>query len=431
MRDRAVGRLTAQPPAALVWMLLEEEFGFAQRAIKEAGPRVVPALVAALDDPRFHVKVRPEVNERAHVFEQRSAPLESLLDCLYEYAPAEAAAKVAPLINDVDDDIRKAAARVIGAIGTDACVEPLARCCQDRDDSVRLFAVYGVDRALRLGRMTDGFRAGAYRAMLPLVSQRGSAAGHAARCLLTLDRSAAVKVMTRPANLVAGVEGLHDVLRALREADVQVDHRPLLKLVDSLETRAGEYPNAYVLSEALRLLARTQSPDAEATLQRCAGSPSGQVREAALQGMAERKGIIDPFNYAWAELEARGWDRLEPAQRDVLAVREYLAQVSNGGLSQYFVNSTGSRWRLAEVGLREIGSAVLLSVLRRAVEKFGVEAPSEVDAVRHRQLAAVVRQGGDDVFRELDDVQHKDEEFVESLLWLHILRHPSEFRSHK
>ncbi len=429
-RDRAVADLVTLPPADLVAMLLEEDFDLPRRAIEESGPKVVPGLLAALEDPRFRVKVPPEVKARTHVLSSRSEPLETVLRCLVEHAPVAALPRVAPLVRDADEDIRRAAARLLGAIGTDACVESLMIACEDEKDFVRSSAMSGVAQAVETGRATAGFRAGAYRAILPLLYRRDrTVSGDAPRCLLALDRAAAIKVMTRPENLVAGVEGLQYVLRALREAKVSVDEGALLKLAESLEGQLKEYPAEYVVAEVAMLLARANSPAAEAMLRRCATSPSAKVRDAVFEGLAERAGIVDPYGYAFGQLDALGWERITPAQRHVLAVRQYIDQVNNGGFSQYFVNSPGGNWRLAEVGLSEMGSTVLLSILRRAVAKFGDASPSEDDDVRHRQLAKLVKQQGDDVFSELDSALYKDEEFAESLLWRYILKHPSDFKS--
>ena len=55
MRDAEVTALAKRPSHRLVEMMLQDpdQFGTPTRAICEAGPRIVPALLAAISDPRF------------------------------------------------------------------------------------------------------------------------------------------------------------------------------------------------------------------------------------------------------------------------------------------------------------------------------------------------------------------------------------------
>ncbi|MDE0934603.1 MAG: hypothetical protein OSA89_01700 [Mariniblastus sp.] len=55
MRDAEVTALAKRPARRLVEMLLQDpdQFGTPTRAICEAGPQAVPALLAAITDPRF------------------------------------------------------------------------------------------------------------------------------------------------------------------------------------------------------------------------------------------------------------------------------------------------------------------------------------------------------------------------------------------
>jgi HEAT repeat protein len=428
-RERAIERLKQVPPAKLVARLLDDDWIAPSRAIREVGPAVVPALIAAIGDKRFRVRVDSTGKAPKSALFHRSEPLETVLDCLGAYAPAQAVPHVAPLVRDPNKRVRKAAALLLGEIGVDACVEPLAVCCKDEDDYVRSYAMMGVLRALEAGRVTEGFRAGMYQAIVPLLSIRDSTvSGDAPRCLLGLDRAAAIELMTRAENFRPGVVGLRYVLTAFREKHVRVEESQLLSLAEALEPKAQEYPEDYQLSEVVRLIAREDSPVATAMLRRMATSPSMRVREAALQGMAERLGIVEPLPVVWRAIDAHGWERITPAQRHVAAVRDFVDQVNNGGVSQYFVNSYGAQWRYAEEGLRAMGSDVWLSVLRRAVEKFGPDGPSTDHDVRHEQLAKLETEE-EDVFGELTSELYADKRAIDELLWQYILKHPSDFKA--
>jgi len=399
----------------------------AKRALKMAGSAVVPALTAALADPRFRRKTDTEHQNGLHLLLRRSQPIVTVLDCLVHLSPREAVPAVAPLVEDEDTEVRKETALLLGSLGSDSAASPLTRSLRDNDDYVRSYAMMGILRAIEADRVTDAFRAAAFEAVKPLVFRSDrTVGGEAPKCLLALDRDRAILFLTHQDRLVLGSEGLNDALRALREADVVVDERPLLQLVSALEGKVEAYPNDYVVGEALRLLAKIDSESARGAITCGTQSPSSRVREDATQALAATHGILEPFGVAFDRLDAVGWPGLTEAQRKVLAVRVLIDQVENGGFSQYFVNSYGAQWHNAEVGLDAIGAIEDLALFRQATAMFGSNGPSTDDDRRHRELARVV-ENNDDIFSPLEEQFYKDEQDREVLLLRYIIAHPSDF----
>jgi hypothetical protein len=150
------------PPDKLVDQLLMEnpDCDFAERAIQEYGPRIAPALVAAIDDPRF-LQERPSAG-----YMRRTIPLLNVLDCLKHYASAEAVPAVAPLVMHKDRDFRNGAALILGASGSDEAIGPLRAALSDEDDYVRSYAMTGILKAVAANLAEPDFKSAMFDAVL-------------------------------------------------------------------------------------------------------------------------------------------------------------------------------------------------------------------------------------------------------------------------
>ncbi len=91
------------------------------------------------------------------------------------------------------------------------------------------------------------------------------------------------------------------------------------------------------------------------------------------------------------DLGDRGVDRLAREERHVFAVTVLFMEVTNGGLDQFFFNSTGDLALDARDGLAEIGPAPLADVYNCALAAFPHGTPSRDRATRQAQLADIDR----------------------------------------
>ncbi|MBI4581454.1 MAG: DUF4375 domain-containing protein [Planctomycetes bacterium] len=428
-REEMVACLAKESPEKLVPMLLDDQLlPVVQPAICEAGPAVVPHLIAALADPAYRTPVDEETQSSVHVFFRRSAPIVTVLRCLAEYAPPAAVASVAPLVTDPNQQIRQHASLLLGAIATDDAIDSLSEALADDDDYVRSYAMMGVLQAMDAGRGSPRFRKAVFDAIVPLVWRDDIASsGDAPKCLLRLDRQRAVSVLTGPEALSPGREGLMYVLRALKEDRVPIDGDDLLRLIEAIEPETTEHHDARVLAEALQLLARVDADKSQAAIRRGLESKSQKVREGAAKALAASKSITEPFRIAFGRLEKAGWNGLTPSQRHVLAVRILIDEVKNGGFEQYFVNSSGDHWADAVAGLEAVGATRVHALTQEAISHFGAGGPSIDTDKRHRQLARLVKKQGK-VFSHLEDTFYKDEDGIEVCLLQYIVDHEVDFR---
>lgn len=82
----------------------------------------------------------------------------------------------------------------------------------------------------------------------------------------------------------------------------------------------------------------------------------------------------------------------------VVDVMDVEAEVTNGGLHQFFFNEAGDRAAASVSALREIGARAAASIVAEACSRFPSGAPDSDRATRQRQLETLAP----DAFEDLD-----------------------------
>jgi hypothetical protein len=97
---------------------------------------------------------------------------------------------------------------------------------------------------------------------------------------------------------------------------------------------------------------------------------------------------LDWFNREfWATLQARGVASLSPLQRDALCVMSFQAELNNGGMHQYLLNSSGDFAKETQDVFRRIGAEKAARILEEANAFFGPDGPS---TDRETRMAALL-----------------------------------------
>ncbi len=85
---------------------------------------------------------------------------------------------------------------------------------------------------------------------------------------------------------------------------------------------------------------------------------------------------LDWFNREfWRTLHGPGVGSLSRLQRDALCVMNFQAELNNGGMHQYLLNSSGDFAKETPDVFRRIGAAEAASILEEANAFFGPEGP--------------------------------------------------------
>lgn len=428
-RDATTALLAKLPSDQLVEELLDDDgHDLVRKAIKLNKGACVDSLLRAVSDPRFR---RPSKTEDVHVMLMRSMPLESVVQCLGDLHPARAVPALAPLINDANVSLRKHAAFALGKIATPDAIDPLTLALRDTDQYVCTFALMGITEGAKRAATPPEFRGPAFGLVQPFAfHDYYDIARHATACLLALHRTRATQFLTSPDSLTLDRPGLEDRLRELREARVKVDESALLRLIHIVQsTNIDGYDDA--LAELLRHLAHSAPSTTPEVFERFAHSESKDVREAAVEALAIAMGVTDPYGFGFDQLDKHDWEGVPNSMRLALAVRIFIDQVNNGGFSQYFLNSSGQRWRDTLEGLEAIRAGRDLALLKKAVALFGEEPPDRDDMKRHEQLAAFWNETNDDPFDSLDSEFYRDPDGREILLMRFIVQHATDFKPAK
>ncbi len=220
-------------------------------------------------------------------------------------------------------------------------------------------------------------------------------------------------------------ENLHNVLRALREADVTIAEDTLLRIISVVENETSRSAHRSH-GEALMMLAASGAAAADVTIRSAIEHPEQRVREYAAKALLLAQGLENPVDKVWDKYRDEGWQNLSIAQRHVLAVRILTDEVKNGGFLQYFVNSSGDNWPDAEKGLVAIGANNDLQIFREALARFSAGEPSVDRRLRHKQTAEIAKQS-DRPFEALEKQFFKDSDAREVLLMKYITKHAEYF----
>jgi HEAT repeat protein len=417
----------------------------AKACLAKEGHRIVPIVLKALADSRIPSTRYQKGNWHAT---HDNSPLETFTDLLDPFGPLAAVPLLAPLVAHPDPSFRKYAAIALGNIGNDDCIEPLCIALADKDDYVRCFALMGIRRGISAKRATPRLLEAMFTQLVPLLSRNYPCPGRMRRwcfawlsrlrrllglptysithggfstheetpkCLLEIDRDKAIGLLLDERVFSVRNEYLYRVLEALNETEAPIPFDKMRALLAELRPTIHEYFIASSVGELLQALARAGTPEARELIQDALHWGNERIQETATQALARLEGISDPTGHVLKRLEKRGFKRLTKVQKVFYCVWLLNTEVCNGGLAQYFVNSSGNLAHLTLKALRVLGACHTEAILEQAMKLFGVSGPAKNRNERHEQLAAVFADKESNL-RALDDEFYKDQDGLATML---------------
>jgi HEAT repeat protein len=399
--------------------------GWGEKAILDSlGARVHPAIIAILKD----ASVRAKLTVPTGTFLQPEAPLNRLCDLLDKHPPSAVVEPLVPFLADPTSRIRKDVALVIGNVGLPESVAPLRKAFADPDEYVRSYALIGLKRAMEEERLDERCQRELFDDLQELIA-RGENADKAAGLLLEFDAARATEFFLSPAIFKSSSRSLHHALEAMAEEEIPVPRDRLLALISELEASPLEYPRTYTLAGALRLLGQHQQEEDRALLEARTSHAEERVAEGAAAGLIASHGLEGFRERLWDKEDEEGFAALSVPQQHFSAVTMLDSEVNNGGLEQYFVNSSGDHWRDALAGLEAMGFRRRLAHFKEAVKKFGENGPSTDREIRQQQVAKLVR-ADEAVFDALEEGNEGDgtPEVVDLLAKRYAIQHAEAFR---
>jgi hypothetical protein len=118
--------------------------------------------------------------------------------------------------------------------------------------------------------------------------------------------------------------------------------------------------------------------------------------------------------------------RLTTAQRTVYCISSFHREVLNGGLSQYFFNSSGDYAHEVLRGFLEIGALSCAELLKDAIDSWPEETVPKNRETRDEMLFDVETYAAEK-WNRINGLYSLGEEKVAELLFDYVLRHKREF----
>jgi hypothetical protein len=366
----------------LVQGLLDERT--AQDAMKElsiVGAAAVPSLAAALTDERFRQAERKSW--------RTPAPLDAVLGLLVPHGAEHLLAAATPLADAASNEVRKTAALHLASLGRTETLPILGKLLQDTDGYVRSYVRIGLDRAIESGRGVGDFQRGAYDLLLAQCDQEWTGSiNDAAKTVVALDPARAAVDFASPRWLSISNPHAHQIIEACNRAGILLPETLVLALLEhALPLATGDrcYPHQYVAAAALESLAMCLGEQSRPLLQVHLTNQDPEIREGAARGIAKLTGSVDPVAFVLQRAEKIGFDGLTPPQRIVYCAFLFDAEVCNGGIMQFFGNSSGDHTAKTLDALRELAHPEAEVALSTAIAHVG---PLALEPDREMRLAA-------------------------------------------
>ncbi len=352
--------------------------------LRKAGEIIVPFLTRALDDPRS-TWTRPD----NHVMSD--SPMERIWNLLWPLRPRLLGERFGHLWNDADWRIFTKTIRARAAIGNAELVPWVLQLLADETHEnahMRRDAVCeGLDLAIG-GGWADAALIDAIVdwARENIISHNGHPLKWSIALLVSQRRDEAIALLLSEKILsLDNTRNIHFVLDELCQQQITIPAAVVRPMLDKALS-ATEWPWKCTFDSALRALDRTEPKEAfELAESVLATKKHGRI---ALKYLYDARGLPaahhtdPPEDMELSEEERRYITHLSN-------VGEATGQIGNGGLSQYFFNSSGENWRRDQASFIAVGYPEGNEALERAAFMLAADGASLEGKVRIKQYAAL------------------------------------------
>ncbi|MBX7105544.1 MAG: DUF4375 domain-containing protein [Gemmataceae bacterium] len=405
----------------LVAELLDDDKCERAEAILDGiGTKASTALEKAALDPAFHL---PCYDRRG------PSPLQQIMYLLEKHAPSARFETAVKLIESAEDNARKIAASIIGESGRLDAIPLIERLLNDPDGFVRSSVWFGVREVI--DKRPD-FRAALYPLYLGQCRQEWTGTlNDAPSNLLNLDEARALADLAGESYLSPDNPVLNRVLEALAVCKAPVPETRIRQLLSwSKPHLNGEnpYPHHYIVASCLVLLAKMAGKKAEPEIREWVDCRYEEIQTAVGDALCFLAGLTDPLDFLWRRVEAVGVEELTPSQGVVYFAEVFQAEVCDGGLSQFFGNSSGRYVSETLEALRTLGHPEALAALETAVAEIG---PTATRRDRDTRLAPFADRYEElqEKFEAVESKFYKSKGHYELRLRLYMIDHATDFGS--
>lgn len=358
-RSRLIAEVEAAPPPTdseipeiITWFYRADELlqVLAEIRLKKAGPRAIPLLRAALSDPRCSWKKPSNGPSRV------SSPAAAVSLILWDLRDRSLGSRIEHLTDDSEWATFYIACRAKAALGSVEVLPWVLAILRSSNEYATRRSEYvtaGVDRAIEEGWADPQFMAGLRNWAKTNIDDDKQPVLRWAVQFVARHEPDAIELLTAPPILCPeNNRNLSIVISELNRLGALVQQDVLLPIIDKSRT-ATDSRWQLVLGPALWALA---------------ASNRSLAMQIAEQGLSAGDVIFDQSLTFLRRINGlpKAW-QLDPPKgmtltRDEQAVAEHLSNISNltgeiknGGIEQYFFNSTGNDWRTHLTSLLAVG----------------------------------------------------------------------------
>jgi hypothetical protein len=181
------------------------------------------------------------------------------------------------------------------------------------------------------------------------------------------------------------------VLQVLADYRATVPEARIRRLLDRSLPHLKEersYPHQYIVASSLVLLAKAAGKKAEPEVRALVDCSHEEVQRAAGDALCLLAGLTHPLAHLWRQVEKAGVEKLTPPQRVVYLAKRFQGEVCNGGLSQFFGNSSGQYVPETLEALRALRHPESVAALEFAIAQIGPNATNRDRDVRLAPFAS-------------------------------------------
>ncbi len=354
--------------AGLVRQLAQPENAwFAKRELELIGAAAAPALAQAARSRRWQ--------PRRAIDELLNEPLVNCLELLVPHDPETVREVASRLADSRFSDWRSVAALQVASLGRIDTLPLLRRLLQDEDEDVRDSVSKGLVRACGAQVLTSEFRTAAFDHLMSCCAPNGKGPDRACfEAMIALDRKRAAQEFASRRLISSDNPDVVHLLRSCNEGEIQLPAKYVRDLFDnSLPKVTGDRcnPHCSIAAESLRSLTISLGEAARPLLQRMLNHDHEKLQEASGTGLAMLVGVKEPAYLMFQKVSQRGLASLNPPQRVVHFASTFEFQVGNGGLTQFFANSSGDHVPETTEALRILGHPEAIHALASAVDLVG------------------------------------------------------------
>jgi len=350
--------------------------------LDKAGDKVVPLLQEALCDEKFLL-------HRYGKSVLDGSPMETALEILEKFRLPEARV-LEPALRHPDEFFRYHALYYLARCGNYDAIVALKVGLNSESEQCRSWTLMGLGFLKDSPRGSKKFRTALFEAAVPLLEDKEHGpAEQAPRALLALNFEQAKRVLLgrdifRPDN-----ESINKVLKALIDANVPVPGPQLRSLLAGIKNKATGYPFDYAYADGLILLARVEGSNARDLIVDGQSWGNAQVKDGAARASEIVAGVTDAYGFVIDLFKRKGARGLTEPQLHYLTLCWLDAEVSNGGFSQFYFNSSGELAPYAVRAASAVGAPELAGIIQKANAMFGEKGPDPDRNKRMDQLSKV------------------------------------------